>query len=233
MPLDTLYTAETPEGIGLALRPAGVAARFYAYLVDFLIRLALFVALSLALGALGAMGGGLLLIGYFLLEWFYPVFFELLPGHATPGKRVLGLMVVMDSGLPVTPAGSLVRNLLRAVDFLPLAYVLGFVTMLCRADFKRLGDLAAGTLVVYSQRRGPGLPLRETLPEVLALAPRRPLSTREQAAIVAWASRSQRLTAARTEELATLAETILPAHRHPAEATAALMGVAQWLLGRR
>lgn len=233
MSLDTLYTAETPEGIGLALRPAGVVARFYAYLVDLLIRLAVYVALSMALGALGAMGSGLLLITYFLLEWLYPVLFELLPGHATPGKRVLGLMVVMDSGLPVTPAGSLVRNLLRAVDFLPAAYALGFVTMLCRADFKRLGDLAAGTLVVYTQRQAPSLQLRERLPEVPPLAPRRPLSTPEQAAIMAWASRSQRLTASRTEELAELAEAILPANRRQSEATTALMGVAQWLLGRR
>ena len=233
MSLDTLYTAETPEGIALALRPAGVVARFYAYLVDFLIRLALFGALSVALDALGGLGSGLLLITYFLLEWFYPVLFELLPGHATPGKRVLGLMVVMDSGLPVTPAGSLVRNLLRAVDFLPMAYVVGFVTMLCRADFKRLGDLAGGTLVVYRQDPGSGLPLSESLPEVPALAPRRPLSTSEQAAIIDWASRSQRLTAPRAEELASLAQTILPDHRRPAEATAALMGVAQWLLGRR
>jgi uncharacterized RDD family membrane protein YckC len=233
MSLDTRYTAETPEGIALAMRPAGVVARFYAYLVDFLIRLAIFLALSKALDSLGAAGVGLLLITYFLLEWFYPVLFELLPGHATPGKRVLGLMVVMDSGLPVTPAGSLVRNFLRAVDFLPAAYALGFVTMLCRADFKRLGDLAAGTLVVYRQDHGSSLQLRESLPEAPALAPRRPLSSSEQAAIIDWASRSQRLTPSRTEELASLAQTILPANRRPAEATAALMGVAQWLLGRR
>ena len=57
----------------------------------------------------------------FALEWLYPVVFELTPSGATPGKRVFGLRVVMDNGLPVTPAASMTRNLLRAADFLPFA----------------------------------------------------------------------------------------------------------------
>src|SRR5689334_3988829 len=120
--LDTLYTAETPEGIALALRPAGIVARFCAFLIDAVIRLAILIAASALLGWLGGMGGGLLLIVFFLVEWFYPVVFELARGGATPGKRSMNLRVVMDSGLPVNPAASLLRNLLRAADFLPLGY---------------------------------------------------------------------------------------------------------------
>ena len=117
MRLDTLHTAETPEGIALSLRPAGLFARGLAYLIDFAIRLGIFVGISITVGMLGKMGFGILLVAYFCLEWFYPVIFELTRAAATPGKRVMGLRVVMDSGLPVTPAASLTRNLLRAADF--------------------------------------------------------------------------------------------------------------------
>ena len=151
MPLDTLYTAETPEGIALSLRPAGLVSRLLAYVVDFGVRLGLFLVISIIAGATGGMGAALLLISYFALEWFYPVVFELALGGASPGKRIMGIRVVMDSGLPVTPAASIIRNLLRAADFLPFLYAAGAACVLLRPDFKRLGDLAAGTLVVYSE----------------------------------------------------------------------------------
>src|SRR3954470_9386660 len=89
--LDTRYAAETPEGIALWLRPAGVVPRFYAYLVDLLIRFFLFCSAAVFLGRLGRFGTGLALLVLFLLEWLYPVVFELGPGAATPGKRMVGL----------------------------------------------------------------------------------------------------------------------------------------------
>ncbi len=230
MPLDTLTTAETPEGIALALRPAGVLQRFLAYGVDFLIRLAIWTAASLALAQLERFGMGLLLVFAFALEWLYPVLFELLPGGATPGKRALGLRVVMDSGLPITPAASMLRNLLRAADFLPLAYAFGVVAMLWRRDFKRIGDLAAGTLVVYVQRPR----LHGALPAADPIAPLRALTPPEQAAVLAWAGRSTRLTEARLGELALLAAAITGYQgRSPKVASTRLAGLAQWLLGRR
>ena len=85
--LDTRYAAETPEGIALWLRPAGAVPRFYAYLIDILIRFAVFSVAFVALGVLGAFGMALATILFFALEWFYPVVFELSPGAATPGKR--------------------------------------------------------------------------------------------------------------------------------------------------
>ncbi|HUG24104.1 RDD family protein [Piscinibacter sp.] len=228
--LDTLFTAETPEGIALALRPAGVVARFYAFAIDTLIRAALVFIAMAVLSALGRLGLGLFLIVYFLLEWFYPVVFELTLAGATPGKRALGLKVVMDTGLPVTPAASLARNLLRAADFMPVAYGFGLAAMLMRSDFKRLGDMAAGTLVVHAR----AISLHGPLPSAEPAAPARPLAPREQAAVIAWAGRSTRLTEARHAELAQLAApAIAAADSASHDARPRLLGVAQWLLGRR
>jgi uncharacterized RDD family membrane protein YckC len=230
--LDTLYTAETPEGIALSLRPAGLFARGLAYLIDFAIRLGIFVGISITVGMLGKMGFGILLVAYFCLEWFYPVIFELTRAAATPGKRVMGLRVVMDSGLPVTPAASLTRNLLRAADFVPSFYGAGIVSMLWRRDSKRLGDLAAGTLVVFSDQ----VSLHGSVPAAEPQAPARPLTAREQMAVVSWAGRATRLTPERFDELARIAQPVLGPDTSAgggASASQRLLGVAQWVLGRR
>ena len=81
--------------------------------------------------------------------------FELHASGATPGKRVFNLKVVMDNGLPVTPAASMTRNLLRVADFLPFGFGFAIASMLVRRDYKRLGDIAAATLVVHEQRPAP------------------------------------------------------------------------------
>ncbi len=233
MALDTLYAAETPEGIALSLRPAGLVARCLAYLVDLAIRLGLFFVALIGSSFLGGLGAAFLLITYFALEWLYPVVFELTRAGATPGKTMLRLRVVMDTGLPVTPAASVVRNLLRAADFLPGLYAFGTAAMLMRPDFKRLGDMAAGTLVVYSDT----VALHGQLPDAAPMAPSRALSPSEQVAIVSWAGRASRLTQPRFEELARLAQSVCS--DKPASsgqhglATERLLGVAQWILGRR
>jgi uncharacterized RDD family membrane protein YckC len=230
VPLDTLYTAETPEGIALSLRPAGVVARCLAYLIDFGIRLILFFLIALTAGAVGGMGTAFLLISYFALEWFYPVAFELALGGATPGKQVMSLQVVMDSGLPVTPAASIIRNLLRAADFMPAFYTAGAAAMLVRSDFKRLGDLAAGTLVVYCEQ----VRLHGDIPLAEPLAPARPLTQRQQVAVLSWAARATRLTPERLEELAQMVEPMLSSKATAAAGTTQrLLGLAHWVLGRR
>ena len=228
--LDTRYAAETPEGIALLLRPAGLVPRFYAYSVDLLIRFVFFSVAFVFLTMLGRLGEGLALLVFFLLEWLYPVAFELGRGGATPGKRMLGLTVVMDTGLPVTPAASLTRNLLRGADFLPSLYAFGVLSMLFRHDFKRLGDIAAGTLVVHApQLEAP----RSPPPAAPARAPAVALSARAQAAIVAWAGRVTRLTEARADELAEIAVPVVVPRAMGGDRVAALVGVAHWLLGRR
>jgi uncharacterized RDD family membrane protein YckC len=227
--LDTRFRVETPEGIGLALAPAGVVSRLYAFAIDFGVRLALFAVLSLVLDNLGGFGFGIGLVVFFALEWLYPVVFELSEGAATPGKRALGLRVVMDSGLPVTPAAALTRNLLRAADFMPFLYAFGLLAMLLRPDFKRLGDLAAGTLVVHWERPPSG----HALPSVAPRPPAERLSLRAQSAIVAWAGRVARLTPARADELAAIAAPAVVPRVAAEERVAALIGVAHWLLGHR
>lgn len=229
-PLDTLLECETPEGIILELRPAGLSARYYAFLLDWLIRLMVLGTASMAMQVMGGIGAAFYIILFFALEWLYPVAFELGRAGATPGKSIMGIKVVMDTGLPVTPAASLTRNLLRAADFLPFAYALGLISMLTRRDFRRLGDIAAGTLVVYRPRTlNPA-----ALPEAEPLAPSMLLGLREQATLIALAARSARLTPERMDELAAIAA---PAsgdggHAGP-HVTRRVLGVAQWLMGRR
>lgn len=229
--LDTRVSVEAPEGILLELRPAGPALRLYAFALDFLIRVLLFALLSVPLVSLGGIGSAVLLISAFALEWWYPVVFELWMRGATPGKRALGLRVLMDSGLPVTPAASMARNLLRFADFLPFGYAFGFVCMLLRHDFKRLGDLAAGTLVVYEAPRPRAPRLAPATPQ----APARPLNAAQQAALIALAQRAPRLTAERVEELARLADPALGSEGWTTDAPRAprLMAVAHWLYGHR
>jgi hypothetical protein len=136
----------------------------------------------------------------------------------------------MDNGLPVTPAASLTRNLLRAADFLPFGYGFAIVSMLLRRDFKRLGDIAAGTLVVHEPRAVPRIALDDVAPVV----PARTLAPQDQAAVVALAARAPRLTAERLDELAALAATVSgDAGQSGPDVTRRVLGVAQWALGRR
>jgi uncharacterized RDD family membrane protein YckC len=230
--LDTVVTAETPEGILLELRPAGLSARFFAFLIDALIRLAatytLFFVVTIA--QMGGLGFAILLIFMFLMEWFYPVFFELSRTGSTPGKRVYGLRVVMDNGLPITPGASITRNLLRVADFLPAMFGFGIVSILLRKDGKRLGDIAASTLVIHDVRAAPKIELQQVEP----IAPARPLSPEDQSAVISLAARAPTLTAERLDELAALAAPVSGDEgRSGPEVTRRVLGVAMWLLGRR
>ena len=227
MRLDTLRRVETPEGIALTLRTAGAVPRTLAFLIDLLIRLCVFIVCAIVLGQIQGLGSGLLLIVAFGLEWFYPVMFEMSRAAATPGKRAMGLRVVMDDGMPVTLAASLLRNLLRAVDFLPLLYLTGVLSMLWRADFKRLGDVVAGTLVVHDR----DVALHGTPPAAETAAPLRLLTPAQQTAIVDWALRAPRLTVARAEELASLATPVLA--EGPGTPGQRLLALAHWALGKR
>lgn len=195
-PIDTVRLHETPEGVDLALRVAGPAPRAIAYLLDLVIRFALLLVV-LPLAAFSGFGTGLILLAVFGLEWLYPVVFEVRRG-ATPGKRAMGLMVVHDDGTPVRLPASLIRNLLRAVDFLPMLYGVGLVSMLVDRDFRRLGDLAAGTLVVYADPP----PAKPSIPQVAAQAPPAGLPVEAQQAILAFAERGHDLSEARRIELA-------------------------------
>jgi uncharacterized RDD family membrane protein YckC len=227
--LDTVVAAETPEGILLELRPAGLTVRFYAFVVDWLIRLSILYAAAMVAPFMGGLGLAFLLILFFACEWLYPIVFELRSG-VTPGKGVFNLKVVMDSGLPVTPAASITRNLLRTADFLPFAFGFAIVSMLWRRDYKRLGDIAAGTIVVHENRASAPIVIAEVPP----LTPVIPLTPGAQAALVALAARAPRLNEERLDELAAMAAAVSGDHRRSgARVTRRVLGVAQWALGRR
>jgi len=149
-------TIATPEGVDLELVLAGLGSRFVAALVDWIIRFTLLVALAVVfLGADfagGGIGTALYVLTSFLVFFGYDILFEVFASGRTPGKRWNGLRVVRVSGHPVGFLTSTIRNILRLVDILPFAYVVGCISVLATAKNQRLGDLAAGTLVVRDQR---------------------------------------------------------------------------------
>lgn len=220
--LDTTYKIATPEGVELKLPVAGLGSRSLAWLIDALIKS---VALSVAAGILqfaGAFGLGLRLIGAFLVLWFYNVLFEVLNHGATPGKKALGLRVMNANGTPVGWTGSLIRNLIRFVDSLPGCYAFGCVSVLLSRNFQRLGDLAAGTIVVHHAKNVTQVRAKDA--DVIDVAV--PLSPDEQQAIISFGERAPSLNKERAEELAGLIRPILP----DVDATR-LQGHANWLAG--
>ena len=227
--LDTRYRVEIPGGIHLEAQVVGPVTRIYAFLLDLLIRGVILLLLwfaSIPLG-LSGMGGGVFLIIMFVIEWFYPVLFETLARGQTPGKKMLGIAVVNDDLSPVTLGTSLVRNLLRTVDFLPMLYLAALVTMLATRRFQRLGDMAAGTLVVSLSKSSQTAVLEDIQP----LAPSIALSRSEQTSIVNFLQRSAQLSAPRQRELAAILEGIT--HEAGENGVERLRRNGAWFLGMR
>lgn len=198
--LDTLCAIAMPEGCQIDLRVAGPVSRARAWFLDFCIRFALWLLLVVAGQHIGDLGVGLMLLGAFILEWFYPIVFEVYRNGQTPGKEACGLTVVHDDGRPVGWRGAFLRNTLRGIDFLPIGYALGFVASLLNRYGKRLGDLAAGTLVVYVEA-----PRRRSLVDDDGLGSEAPpftLTRDEQIAIIEFTRRADTLTSARAAEVA-------------------------------
>jgi uncharacterized RDD family membrane protein YckC len=178
-------TVATPEGVDLELTLAGLGSRFVAGLVDTVLQGLLIAALGLLLigvevftrdPGLGGVGAAVFFVGAFLVWFGYHVFFEVLASGRTPGKRWSGLRVVRAGGYPITFMASAVRNILRLVDMLPGAYVVGCVSILVTRRNQRLGDVAAGTLVVR-ERKGRESARRQPYPRAVALSPASPEET--------------------------------------------------------
>ncbi|MEJ5058876.1 MULTISPECIES: RDD family protein [unclassified Pseudomonas] len=224
-PLDTQYQVETPEGIDLPLRPAGLMVRALAFAIDLVLRGLILGLLFIGLSMLGKLGAGLGSLLIFGVSWWYMVLFEVLNQGRSPGKQWMGLRVVQDDGTPIGWSASLLRNLLRFVDLLPFGYFLGAISCLQHPSFKRLGDLAAGTLVIYRDH-----PL--TRPQLPPAEPRRPpftLTLTEQRAILGFAERQGELSTARVNELASILAQ--PMQVPPSQSVAELNGIARGLLG--
>ena len=164
--IDTQAHIETPENVRLTFRLAGPGTRLGAYLIDLLIRFAVVWGMSIVIGITApflmssGLSIGLMLLGLFLIEWFYGCVFEGFWSGRTPGKYVMGLRVIKDGGYPISFFDAVLRNLLRAADALPLFYGAGLIAMLATRRMQRLGDVLAGTIVVREQREH----LRRELP---------------------------------------------------------------------
>jgi uncharacterized RDD family membrane protein YckC len=196
-----------------------------AWIIDFIWRVALMVTALFFLGMLEKFGAGIALLLWFALEWLVPAWCEVKWG-ATPGKHAVGLKVLHDDGTPVSWRSAMIRNLLKTVDFLPFGYSLGLCVMLFNRQFKRLGDMAANTIVVHLDKQ------KRTLPELqteLVRLPAFALKVEEQRLILSFAERNSRLSEARAEELARLAAPLVDAN---SSAKAQLLGIAKYLLGR-
>lgn len=234
--LDTTRRVATPEGIELTLHLAGPVPRALAWAIDLALRLGILLAVLIGASALGRAGGGIVLLAAFFLEWLLPACFEAMWNGQTPGKRAMRLRVLNDDGTPLRWPGALTRNLLRAADFLPLAYGVGLLAMLANRDFKRLGDLAAATVVVYEpEKRAGAKNAAQAMPAAPAVPPPFALTLDEQRALLDLAERSGSLTAERLEELAELPTPLVGPVTQPrdgARAVARLLGMANYIVGR-
>lgn len=195
---DRSVDIETPEHVAIGYELADLGSRFTAMLLDGLLILVGEIGLGLALLFLGqafgfenvfvGIGLGVAILLSFVLFWGYFVLFEGLRDGQTPGKRRMGIRVVHDGGFPVTVRGAAVRNLIRLIDLQPApSWAVGGLSMMLHPQTKRLGDIAAGTVVVRD-RTGAALPEEAAAPRPAALgAPR--LSDEEFAALTMYASR--------------------------------------------
>lgn len=199
--LDGRLSLTTPEGVRLLLTPAGPVPRAWAWLIDFLIWLAAIGLLASQL--LGSkLGNGIFSIALFLTYWGYPIICEVYFDGRTLGKRVLGLQVVRTDGLPVGWRESSLRNLMLAADFLPMMYACGLLFMLFGKQFRRLGDIVAGTQVIYRDKPAP----RAAAPNAAQRPLPYPLTPDQQRALIDLFERESRLPAGRLDELGTIAE---------------------------
>lgn len=160
-----VLTVETPENIELRHPLAGFGPRFLALVVDSLLQgvalvLVLIMAIAIAVAAsAGSEGGAVLMLiimlaGVILVLLGYFVIFEVIWNGQTPGKRVTGIRVIKRGGLPLTFTDSLLRNLVRLVDYFPSYGLIGLVSFFVTRNQQRLGDLVADTVVVREFKPG-------------------------------------------------------------------------------
>lgn len=233
--LDTLQSIELAEGVAIRLRIAGPLLRVWAWSLDLIFMAVATMIVGIVLGLMGILVGGKVVTGVmslfmFFLSWWYPVFFESSAWGATFGKRICGLRVMQPSGAPITFSQAVVRNFLRVVDINPPFFGLpGLACCLATRRFQRLGDLAAGTVVVYERQ--------EIVPEASgpgagqALAPTVALSAEEARAIVTFRERSVYWSEARRREIADHLGQLTRTHGSPG--VAKILSMAQWLQEKR
>ena len=225
--IDTLRPVSLPEGVEITLRLAGPVTRARAWFLDFALRLLLASSLPGIFQVFGKAGYGLAMVMSFAIWVLYPIVLEALWG-ATPGKRLCNLVVVMSDGTPLTWPASALRNVMRFADMLPIGYAVGLASMMMDSQFRRLGDLAAGTVVVHREM-ATAAGQAPTGPAIAAPVALTPL---EQRAILDYAERRRTWSDERAAELAEVAAPLVDGLRGEA-ASARITGIAAGLVQRR
>ena len=150
--MGAVHVVRTPENVSFEFPLAGISSRGAAWIVDACVVAGSSVLLLLLLSTLrpliGDMWSAVYLVAYFVVEWGYGTFFEWRFGGRTLGKRLFHLRTLSEDGLPLTMPQTALRNVLRLVDMLPLLYGTGALAATCDGRGRRLGDMAAGTVVV-------------------------------------------------------------------------------------
>ncbi len=241
--LDTLQSIELAEGVEVRLRIAGPLLRGGAVLVDTAILIAVmgfvWIMFSLAGFAVGwQMTTGMATLVSFFMWWWYPVFFEAGKWGATPGKKLFGLRVVQTSGAPITFGQAVVRNFLRFADGMPYlgggiggipTLAFGLAVCVSTRRFQRLGDLAAGTVVIYDKvLPEPGMPAQPPMEPVRPAVLLRPDEVR---AVVAFRERAGLWSEGRRAEIADHAGELSGAQGRAG--VIRLMAIAHWLQEKR
>ena len=225
--IDTLRPVSLPEGVEITLRLAGPVTRARAWFLDFALRLLLASSLPGIFQVFGKAGYGLAMVMSFAIWVLYPIVLEAIWG-ATPGKRLCNLVVVMSDGTPLTWPASALRNVMRFADMLPIGYAVGLASMMMDSQFRRLGDLAAGTLVVHREMAT----VAGKAPTGPALAAPVALTPLEQRAVLDYAERRRSWSDERAAELAEVAAPLVDGLRGEA-ASARISGIAAGLVQRR
>jgi uncharacterized RDD family membrane protein YckC len=177
-PLDTTIEVVTPENIAFEYQLAGPFRRLPAYLTDVIVRYAIMFCMVISLifgvgmsgiGSLGAFAFGFALVSYFLISWFYGASMETYFNGRTVGKWLFGIRVIDVEGCPITARSAIIRNLLRIADLAPMSTlpqiamdvppvffiptgIAGLISVICTRRMQRLGDIAAGTMVIVDEK---------------------------------------------------------------------------------
>ena len=243
--LDTLQSIELAEGVSVLLRPAGVVVRGLALLADLLMSVVFLFASWVICFLVGLLVGfeittGIILLVLFFVGWGYFIFAEARYGR-TLGKKWLGLRVVRTSGASVGWGPSILRNLLRVADMMPAIpqgdvinvflpflgfYLFGAASCMATKRFQRIGDLVAGTIVVYDGESTFESATQLRVP-VVATAPPLPLTREEQLAFIQFKDRAALWSDSRKEELADELAPVLGATGR--EGVLRALAVASWL----
>lgn len=197
-----VYRVQTPENVSLEFELAGVGSRGVAAAIDTIIQYTILAIIGLMLilitgeeyfNLMLAEGNTLYiviaLLLIFIMQFGYFTFFEIWMKGSTPGKKIVGLKVMMANGEPLTFTTSLIRNFIRIGDMLPGIYAVGIFSVIFNHRYMRVGDLAANTVVVKVSREKSKLTERPSA----AAERHRLISQREEALLIEYQERKRNI----------------------------------------